>query len=50
MVSVPVDLMSVLSGDNIIFMIIFFFVAPVSVAGAVMVGTKGPERLMILVY
>ena len=38
MVLVPVDLMSVLSGDNIIFIfIIFFFVAPVSVAGAVMV-------------
>ena len=41
MISVPVDLMSVLSGDNIIvifIIIFFFFVALVSVAGAVMVG------------
>ena len=38
MISVPVDLMSVLGGDNIIFIfIIFFFVALVSMAGAVMV-------------
>lgn len=37
MILVPVDLMSALGGDNITAVIIIFFVAPVTVAGAMVV-------------